>query len=90
MTQRRRFVTADRLGLFDLVGGPEHVHARSVVGTGDRDGVEVVTDEQHPTWLCLKLRDRRLIALEPAGPDDDAESVRQAISSDGTAAVQDR
>jgi hypothetical protein len=74
-------VTADRLGMFDLVGGPDHVHARTVVGTGDRDGVVVVIDEHHPTWLCLELRDGRLIALEPASADEDVDAVRRAIRS---------
>ncbi len=73
-------VTHDRLGVFDL-DGRHHVHARRVVGSGDRNGVRVLTDSKHPTWLYLQLADRRVVALEPNGPDDDTESVRQAISA---------
>lgn len=80
-------VTADRLGLFDLIGGPDHVRARTVVGTGDRDGVAVVADQRHPSWLCLKLSDGRVIALEPASPDDDVDAVRRAITSDSPSDV---
>jgi hypothetical protein len=74
-------VSEHRLGLFDLVGR-RHVRARRVVGTGDRDGVFVTVDTAHPDRLCLKLSDGRTIALEPAGPDDDVESIRRVLESE--------
>ncbi|UDY35844.1 hypothetical protein [Dermatobacter hominis] len=74
-------VTAHRLGLFDLVGR-RHVHARRAVATAERDGVLVAEDAAHPDWLCLRLDDGRAIALEPAGPDEDVESIRRVLTSE--------
>ena len=82
-------VTANLLGAFDLVGRRQ-VHARHIVGVADRDSVVVVDDAEHPDWLCLRLTDDRVLALEPAGPDDDVDDVRRVLEPDTTSPGEDR